>query len=210
MPLSWQYPLVEFLTGAIFVGVAYRQYSLWSLYSGFSHGLLYSVLFFAFYSFVFSLLMVIALYDIRHKIIPDSMVFLFIGLSVAKLALFIYCTGLFTHTNIWNILGVFLLPLPFALMWYFSDGKWIGLGDAKLMAGIGALLGLSGGLSAITIAFWIGAVVGVSMMVYSKMKAVQEGVHLMSEVPFAPFLILATFIIFLTHFDIFSLSYILQ
>jgi prepilin signal peptidase PulO-like enzyme (type II secretory pathway) len=171
-----------------------------------SHGLLYSVLFFFYYVVIFSILIIIALYDIRHKIIPNGLVYSFIILSVGKLLLFLYCKGLPIATvDIFNLLSPIILATPFALLWYFSDGKWIGFGDTKLVFGISALLGLAMGLSAVTLAFWLGSLWALVFWIHYKLYGHLK-ISWQSEVPLAPFLILATFIIFLWHFDFFGIN----
>ena len=136
---------------------------------------------------MFSLLVVIAVYDLRHKIIPDSLSFTFCLL--AFLSLFFSFNHIPTFLQ---FLSGPLIAFPFAFFWLVSAGKWMGLGDAL---GIGWLLGLSLGFSALVFAFWLGAIVGVSLIIFSKKYGLK------SEIPFAPYLILGTFLAF-----IFSLS----
>ena len=62
----------------------------------------------------------------------------------------------------------------------------MGLGDAKLSISLGWMLGLGMALSAIVVAFWTGAVVGIGLIIFSKKHGMK------TEVPFAPFLVLGT------------------
>ena len=62
----------------------------------------------------------------------------------------------------------------------------MGFGDVKLAVLLGLILGLPNILAALFLAFFFGAIIGVSLMLLN-----QKG--LKSELPFAPFLILGTF-----------------
>lgn len=210
MPISLQYPIVEFLTGILFAGIALRQYYYWYLFSAYQNGLLYSFLFFLYYCLVFCLLLVISFYDIKHKIIPNKLVYTFIVLAISKLFLFFYCFG-FTKTLIdtLDILSPIILFIPFAVLWAVSSGKWIGFGDAKLAIGIGALLGFSLGLSSIIVAFWIGALWSVSLMMIDRFYR-KNSVTMKTEIPFAPFMVIALVLVFFTHIDVLNLNDILS
>lgn len=162
--------------------------------------------------FVFSILVVILFYDLRHKIIPDSLSAAFAGSTFLGMFFFSFEFGIFNYISfhipdIWQILSGFLIPLPFALIWLFSKGRLIGLGDPKLMIGIGFLLGLAKGFSAVFLSFWIGALFALSLYFIDKFlqkKLVLEGKKsiMKLEIPFAPFLILGTIITLIFNFNV--------
>lgn len=201
--ISHQYPLVEFGTGFIFTLIAYHFLPLLSI-SHFTFVLLLTL-----FSFIFSILIVICVYDIRHKVIPDMLVYLFIVISFLSIFLS-YESGIISLSlpNLWTVLSGPMLALPFALIWLLSKGKWMGLGDAKLILGIGWMLPPLVALSSIVLSFWMGAIVGIIMIFLSKNHSVKKigKIGMTTEIPFAPFLILGVFIAFFFGLDIYSLA----
>ena len=198
--ISHQYPLVEFSTGVIFTLIAFHFLPILSVSEG-SYVFLTVI-----YAFLFSLLMVICVYDIRHKIIPDTLVYIYILVSL--LLVFVSQTGFGAFIivpSLWALLAGPICAVPFAFLWWVSGGRWMGLGDAKLILGIGWMLGLTAALAALTLSFWVGAIVGIVMLVSSSKKTSMK-----TQLPFAPFLILGTLIVFLLSIDIFSLARIFQ
>jgi leader peptidase (prepilin peptidase)/N-methyltransferase len=173
--ISWQYPLVEFATGVIFVAIFLKNFGDFPV----DQALAFSMPFFVtliltlFELVIWSILMVITLYDLRHKIIPDGMVFAFIGLALFYNVIYstFYSTvyvAIFPQASvvsIWNaILAGSIFFSFFAGMWLISSGRWLGFGDAKLVVGVGLFLGLAKGLSALVLSFWVGAVVSIALV----------------------------------------------
>ncbi len=216
--IAWQYPLVEVLTGLLFVLVFWRV-------TGGAEALLVetqmlpALLETLYLWVVASILMVISVYDVRHKIIPDSAVYSFAGISLLAALIYsfapsvsapIFLTGV-VSSPLWWILAGPLLSAPFAFLWYVSGGRWMGFGDAKLALGIGWLLGLSAGISAIIIGFWAGAIVGLVLIALGKtarLLGLSTVLTMKSEIPFGPFLIFGTLLVALFGVDLFSLMII--
>ena len=196
--ISVQYLLVELATGALFLATFIHVVLGASTFT-FVH--LATIIY---YFFIWSILIVISVYDFRHKIIPDSLVFLFAGITlIASLVGFFY----FHSNTLLDILAGPILALPFWFLWAVSRGRWIGLGDAKLALGIGFMLGFVGGVSAVVLAFWIGAVVSIVLIGAQRVLSLSsKNLTMKSEIPFGPFLILGTIIIFFFSFDVMGLS----
>ena len=226
--ISWQYPTVELLTGAIFAAVVYKNlqpitYNLQPLLS-FSWWLVVGC-----QLLVWSLLIAILVYDLRHKIIPNKLVY---GATITSLfLLFLTFNFKLSTLNSLDFLGGPLLALPFAAIWFFSRGRAMGLGDAKLILLFSWFLGFVGGLSAVLLGFWIGATVallGIAFKLVSSisfpshssrakrthflfpgLKASLKKLTMRTELPFAPFLILGLLIVYLWGVDVTGLGVLL-
>jgi len=186
--ISWQYPAVETLTGIVFA------LAFWKVL-GFTFAVA-SVLELLYVWLTASLLIVILAYDLKHKIIPDDYAYGFAALAFARLGVEYALFPGIIPPNWHDYLAGPILAAPLAALWLVSRGRWIGLGDAKLMLGIGWFLGLLSGIDAMILAFWIGAVLGIVLIIISKVGK-KYGWTLKSEIPFAPFLILGLFLAFL-------------
>ncbi|MEK9161551.1 MAG: prepilin peptidase [Patescibacteria group bacterium] len=177
--ISWQYPIVEAVSGLLFLGI----------FNSISVQTSFDFLNIIYLWIVFSILIVIAVYDYHHQIIPNLFVWIFNGLAFVGLFFLSRGNELFFNWN--NLIAGAVLFSFFALLWLVSRGRWMGFGDAKLALGIGWLLGMTFGIIAITLAFWIGAIVGVALIYLSKNK---YGIK--SAIAFGPFMILGTAISF--------------
>jgi prepilin signal peptidase PulO-like enzyme (type II secretory pathway) len=191
--ISWQYPIIELLAGVLFVMIFYV----------FPPITIEASINTVFYLFITCLLLIITIYDIKHKIIPDALVYTFAFIALLKL--FIAPDFSFIIPSISAVFSGPILALPFALMFLLSRGKWMGLGDAKLVLGIGWTLGLVMGVSSIVLAFWIGAIVSVVWMfiVFRKIKS-------RYEIPFGPYLILGMYLVLLFGIQIIDISPFLE
>lgn len=194
--ISWQYPVVEVITGILFVLLYTR---LAYLLPGFP--LLFGILF-TYYGFILCLLLVISVYDLKHKILPDGMTMLFACVTFIGM-FFLKGDSVVLHIpSVWNVLAGLILPAPFSLIWLASKGKWMGLGDAKLMIGIGFLLGISAGTAALLLSFWIGAAVSLILLLVSSLARRGTQISWTTAIPFGPFLALGTVLCLLYSINI--------
>lgn len=161
--ISFQYPLVELFTGLLFM-VLY-------LFFGLSAGLI-------FYLIIFSLLVVIFVYDLKTQTVPE--VFVWIVFALSLLGGWYYGGFGIPSMLIGGLIsGGFLLLLA-----VLSKEKWMGYGDIKLGFILGFLTGYPAAVFGIFFAFVLGSVVGLIYIAISK-KTIK------AAIPFAPFIILA-------------------
>ncbi len=190
--LSLFYPLVEILTGVLFVLVglsAARTSALWV-----DNGVLVNnkaALDQALLSIHFNTLMLIALLgivssviviffsDLKYQIIPDSVeVLLF-----AFVFLLLFAKGVTPRIFLDQILSAFAVMIPILLVFLMTKGNGMGFGDVKLAFNIGFLLGIVAGMTALYIGFIAGAIVGVILIVMKRKK-------MKSTIAFGPFLVI--------------------
>ncbi len=190
--ISIQYPLVEAMTALMSLLFALRFEHL--IYQG---GALFYIMYF-FAMSIAAFLLIISVYDIRHKIIPESALWCFVILS------FFSPFNLFSmpfdnlHTVIMFLLSGPIVALPLYLLWLFSGGRAMGFGDVKLAVGVGYLLGISGGFTALLLGFWSGAVVSIFLL----LQPAKSKISMKSEVPFGPFIALGSIIVMLMSLSI--------
>lgn len=151
--LPSEYPAVEVITGGLFL----LSFIVWGLSWQLMVGMV-----------AITLLVFSSVFDLKYMILPD-----FSTLVLIVLALII------NWQNWWIGLAAasFLLFLNL-----ITKGKGMGMGDVKLAAFMGLLLGWPKIMVAMYAAFIVGAVVGVFLIVRGKIKK-------KSLIPFGPFLI---------------------
>ena len=164
-----EYFFVELATGILFS----MQYAVFSMQG-------------IFYLLIVSLLIILFVYDLKTYTIPDIIVFLGLGISLAYLIFNSYIL----HTT-YYILPFFLAAVVasgfFAILVLLSHETWLGWGDVKLAILMGLLLGWPNILLALFASFLFGAIIGVSLILFKKKT-------LKSQIPFGPFLVGATII----------------
>ncbi len=173
--ISWQYPLLELATGLIFL-LGYFNFLAPSNLTGQLPFLLAYLIFSCF-------LIVIFVYDLKYYLILDKVSLT--ALIVALVINFIF------GKSILNLLVAALVVAGFFLVQFVvSGGKWIGGGDIRLGLVMGAMLGWPNVLVALFMAYIIGALWGIGLIIIKKKS---WG----SQLPFGTFLSVATFITYL-------------
>ena len=169
-PISCQYPIVEFITGALtLLFVWHWGLTPWT-----------AVLLTAVYC-----LIILSVIDLELMIIPDRFSLGLIVLGLATFALNPNFAGTLLDRFLQSLLGAgvgFFGTLAVALLGYVMFKKEaMGGGDVKLMGGIGAFVGWEGVITTLIFASALGLVYSVFLMIF---KGKGKG----DAIPFGPFL----------------------
>jgi len=176
---SWQYPLIELVTGLVFVFL-FLRYSLgWFLPVEFMNEMVWLFLLRDVVLFVF--LLIIFVYDLKYLLVLDRfsipamivvlVMNLFLGVSPASM-----------------LIGLIVVAGFFAIQYFVSKGRWVGGGDIRIGAIIGLALGFEKGLLVLFLAYVVGAIVS-SILLGLKRAGLK------SQISFGPFLTAATFFV---------------
>ncbi len=172
-----------------------NEYNLWyALPTAILFPLLYAKyglsLEFILYSIIGSILVPILAVDFKHCIIPDKLnLFGFVTGVIYVIALLILGNISLAVNHILGGLiggGIFLLLAIISLLIYKQEG--MGFGDIKLMTVLGLAFGIKGILVLTLIAFVIGAIVCIALLV-SKKKSMKD------YIPFGPYICLAAYVL---------------
>jgi len=173
-------PLTELLLGMLFA-LSYTLFGItWSFF---------------FFLLALALLLLLVLYDLAHQILPPAILFFFVLASLA----FAQCNILSIGDFGFSLMIAGSLALFLALINLFSGGRMMGLSDAPLVFGLALLAGPLA-LSGFVFSFWIGAVVGIVLLLRRP-----AGSRIGVEVPFAPFLAAGFLLALFTGWNLFTL-----
>ena len=168
-PVSWQYPVVELITGALFLLV------VWLTPVGpllFSRLLLVCIL--------------IALFgiDLEHQILPN--VITLPGIAIGVIVSLVAPPGIVDSLSGVLLGGGILYAIAGGYyLWRREEG--MGMGDVKMLAMIGAFLGWKAVLVTLVLSSFSGAIIGLLLM------AVQKG-NMKFALPFGTFLAIGALI----------------
>jgi len=164
--ISWWYPAVELATAGLYLASWLR----W----GANPELILDLI-------IWPFLIVIFVYDWRWSLILDR-----ISLPGAALA---FLANLLLGRSLIDLLaGAILGGVFFGLQYFLSRGRWVGGGDMRLGLLIGAFLGWPGVLLCLGLAYSVGAIVGIALII-TRRKTWQ------SVIPFGTFLTAAAVVI---------------
>lgn len=151
---------------------------------------------FVYYSLLFIVLGVIALYDLKHTYLPILYLVFYGVLTTGMLGVrYLYEGDLFVF------LSPIIIGLPFIILWMVSRGKWVGFGDVILLLGVGAFFGVAQGFAVLLISIWLGAVVGIITYLTRKNRGDTN-----TAIPFVPFIAIAFLVVLFTDIDIFYIA----
>jgi len=168
--ISFRYPLIELLTGLLFV------YVTWTFGIGWPT--------FIYWVFV-AMLVVITFIDLDHQIIPN--VISLPGIALGFLSSFLVPWITWSDSLLGIALGGGSLWLVAVLYALIAKAEGMGMGDVKLLAMIGAFLGYQAILPVVLLSSFSGAFVGLMAMA-------GQGKGRKYAIPFGPFLSLGALV----------------
>lgn len=176
--ISLQYPIVEAVTGVLFVlvflllGIKNQELRIMDLVT------------LGYYLFIISALIAIFFADLRYGIIPDKVVYPTIAISL------LFLISQYPNILISNLLSALAAFLFFFFLFLITRGRGMGMGDVKLVFLMGLFLGFPKIAVALYIAFLTGAAISLILVLWGKKKF--SG----GTVPFGPFLVFGTLLAF--------------
>ena len=201
--ISFQYPLIEILTGVLFIIFSFSSSYFYSftLYAPFENLFNWTFL---------SILIVICFIDIEHFWIPQSLInFGYVTGLINLLFVEFFKNELFNESillkGISGSIGAYIIFefLRFASKLYFKKDA-LGKGDSKLVSMLGLWLGPFGVVLGIGIAYVLAAIF---LLCAFKAKKIKKG----SIIPFAPFLSCGGLLVWLFgNYSLVNLIYSLQ
>lgn len=181
--ISWQYPLVELLTGLV---------AIWLMPSDISQE---GIVNFIFYFTIAAIFISHFVIDLRHHLLLDV-------LNLYLLAVLLSYSIFHFSWQYWLIGGLIGFGVPLVVTWVFYKLRGqigLGGGDIKLFGVIGVFVGPTGIVFNIFLSCFIGAFVGLALILLSKMTKDRP-------MAFGPYILLvAAFQIFFPHY-----AYVLQ
>ncbi|NLZ51874.1 MAG: prepilin peptidase [Thermoanaerobacteraceae bacterium] len=186
--ISFRYPLVELITGVIFV-ILYWKY-------GISIDFIFTV-------YLMSVLILVFFIDLDHMIIPNELVIAGLIGGILLFVLRFWFNDRLIDGAAWYspLLGMvvtsgFLLLIALIGMAIYGTDAF-GMGDVKIFLPIGLTLGFKLAVISLVFSVFIGGFAGLFLMI-TGLK------HRKSHIPFGPFIVLGAFLSILFGHDFFT------
>ena len=177
-PIGWQILLVEIYSGLIFVLSYISFFDGLASWPSLALGIILG-----------SVLGIIIFYDAKSQLIPDPLILILILLSFIRI-IFNLAPKFYSQSNLWQpILGSLIICAFLFLIYFFTRGKGMGLGDAKLGLALGLFLSIKLSVLLIWLAFIFGGIIALIILILRLKKA-------SDRIAFAPFLIISFLIIY--------------
>jgi leader peptidase (prepilin peptidase)/N-methyltransferase len=179
-PISISHPVVELMTGLLFV---------WWYWGGSLFFQLtrapFQTLQPLFWLSIALLLLVLFFSDLLYMVLPDIVTGLLMVLTTLyRLALVL--AGIMEPMDLLRaVMGMVLATTLFGGLWLITKGKGMGFGDVKLIIPLSLLVGWPAVMALLMTSFVLGAMTGVGLIMVGKKRFGQV-------IPFGPFLILST------------------
>ena len=163
-PISWQYPVVEAITGVLFLLVYLRFGMTWAS---------------PVYMLLAAAMVVVTFQDLADWTIPNEITLpgIPVGLGLSVIAMFLGAESGLRVLDPFNALGG--IVLGFGILYGLDrltvlilKRPGMGMGDVKLLAMLGGFIGWQGVLGTIMIASVLGSTVGGAMILYFRVKGV--------------------------------------
>ncbi len=164
-PISWQYPVVEAITGVLFV-LVYLRFGM--------------TLATPIYMALAAAMVVVTFQDLADWTIPNEITLpgVPVGLGLSVVAMLVPTVGLRVVHPFDALAGI---ALGFGILYALDriailvlKKPGMGFGDVKLMAMLGAFIGWQGVLGTLMLASILGSAIGLSMILYFKMKGAPD------------------------------------
>lgn len=179
--ISFQYPLVELLTGILFL------ISLF-IYRNAPVLLIYIL-------FLISLLVTIAFIDLKHFVILDSLI---IAGFIVSLCYSLFNIRYWSTSFYDSFFGMLFFAGIFTFLFLISKGKWIGFGDVKMALWLGFTFGLKDAVDIFYLTFLIGFIFVIILLGFKK-------ADLKTKIPLGTLMAGASILFLLSNFSILDL-----
>lgn len=176
---SIQYLVVELATSLSFgtaAGLFFLSVPLTPLWIIFFIGVLAAI----------SSAIVIVVSDLKFMLIPNGAVLVLVLFGILAVALRTYQglnLGDIKEVAAFDLIASLLLSSFIGLLWFVSQGRWMGFGDVKLVLATSLILGFPRSITALLFAFWLGGIAGLLLLTLKKKE-------LKNTIPFGPFILL--------------------